>query len=493
MDTQVKVNPLSAFIRKRLNASVVMITTFVLLMILTVCIFWYTMTNALGNYLSQQTEVLGSSLATQAAFNATQSILTNDLLSLNVLLNRLVVDDNILSARVYNKKDELLAEADSGSAGTQSEQDFRLNDKRRVYSSSIKFRDEIVGHVLITLDKTPAQATLKHLNHLLIGVAIFICAISLLIITLITRWLFNPINQSIDALTSYKLGYEILPLNTPIYKEAREMHSAVTSIQGIKRPKKALTKSIEKTTTTDRFTEELLSEGPLTTDLAVESKTVEEAQFEINFDAIFEESKQRSCILYFDILNLEKWHEDMTPLQVSNLLTPIYRAIFQASEAYLGQVHQYKNDSAIILFSAINSEDNLYINAVSTAQLFLGLIDKLLKNDLYVNTPKLNFHLGLHQGNNSVTHMVKEATFEPEKIEKIMQDILLLSQSESVNKLVISDDIFTLPHIQNRVFSSLPEVIEVDDNEILAYEVKGMLDKYKKQIQQHITDIVGSE
>ncbi len=488
MDTQPKTKTLSPFIRKRLSASVIMITTFVSLMIITVCIFWYTMTNALGNYLSQQTEVLGSSLATQAAFNATQSILTNDLLSLNVLLNRLVVDDNILSARVYNKKDELLAEADSGSAGTQSEQDFRLNDKRRVYSSSIKFRDEIVGHVLITLDKTPAQATLQHLNHLLIGVAIFICAIALLIITLVTKWLFNPISQATNALVSYTLGHEISPITAPIYKEGREVCDAVSSIQNIKRPKKALIKPVEASLKTDLLSTEQLGTNDLT-----ETNTPTEAQFEINFDAIFEESKQRSCILYFDILNLEKWHEGMTPLQVSNLLTPIYRAIFQASEAYLGQVHQYKNDSAIILFSAINSEDNLYIDAVSTAQLFLGLIDKLLENELYADTPKLNFHLGLHQGNTNVTHMVKEDTFEPEKIETLIQNIVQMSQSESINKLVISNDIFTLPHIQNRVFSGLPEIIEVEDKEILAYEVKGMSDKYKKQIQQHISQIVGSE
>jgi hypothetical protein len=216
-------------------------------------------------------------------------------------------------------------------------------------------------------------------------------------------------------------------------------------------------------------------------------------QFEINFDAIFEESRQRSCVLYFDILNLEEWHKDMTPLQVANLLTPIYRAIFQASEVYLGQVHQYKNDSAIVLFSAHNSEDNLYINAVSTAQLFLGLVDKLLENELYTDIPKLNFHLGMHQGNIQVTNMVKENRFEPDKIENLLTNIHQLSESESINKLVISDDIFTLSHIQNRVFTGLPEVIEDNGKEILAYEVKGMSDKYKQQIHQHILEITNPE
>lgn len=471
MDTQPKTKPLIAFIRKKLSASVVTVATFIALMVLTVCIFWYTMTHALENYLSQQTEVLGSSLATQAAFNATQSILTNDLLSLNVLLNRLVVDDNILSARVYNKKDELLAEADSDNSGRQSEGDFRPNDKRRVYSSSIKFRDEIVGHVLITLDKTPAQATLQHLNNLLIGVAIFISTISLLFIILITRWLFTPINEASSALITYSKGLHKNSLVMPIYKEARELHNAVEAIQALKLPKEIVEKSTKPVADMDIIA------------------AVKKAQFEINFDAIFEESKQRSCLLYFDILNIEKWHEDMTPLQVANLLTPIYRAIFQASEIYLGHVHQYKNDSAVILFSAHDCEDKLYLNAVSTAQLFLGLVDKLLENELYKDTSKLNFHLGLHQGNAQITNMVKENHFEPDKVDILLNNVHQLKQSESINKLVISDDIFTLSHIQNRVFTGLPEIIEDNGKEVLAYEVKGMSDKYKQEIQQHIVEI----
>lgn len=480
MDTQPKIKALIASMRNKLSAPIINVAAFASLMILTVCIFWYTMTHALSNYLSQQTEVLGSSLATQAAFNATQSILTNDLLSLNVLLNRLVVDDNILSARVYNKKDELLAEANSGSASSLSEQDLRPNEQRRVYSSSIKFRDEIVGHVLITLDKTPAQATLQHLNNLLIGVAIFTSAITLLLITLLTRWLFAPINLVKEALLSYQQGRKMPSIPSPRYKEARDLCELITQLQTITPPTKqeeAPQKKAEDETS-----------GTIKSTASTEKK----AQFEINFDAIFEESKQRSCLLYFSITNLEEWHSNMTPLQVANLLTPIYRALFQASEAYQGQVHQYENDAAIILFSAINSEDHLYTDAVSSAQLFLELIEKLLENELYAETPKLNFHLGLHQGTPQITAMVKENTFDPNLIEELLNEVHFLSQSESLNKLVISDDIFTLSYIQNRVFTGLPEVIEVDEKEVMAYEVKGMSDKYKKQIQAHLDKIIRS-
>ncbi|BFM51065.1 AhpA/YtjB family protein [Marinomonas sp. THO17] len=485
METLSKKQVFSAFVRKRLSAATITVTTFLSLMVLTVFIFWYTMAHALGNYLNQQTEVLGSSLATQAAFNATQSILTNDLLSLNVLLNRLVVDENILSARVYNKKDELLAEADSsGVTSLTKEEELRPNEQRRVYSSSIKFRDEIVGHVLITLDRTPAQATLQHLNHLLIGVAIFVSTIALLLIVLITRWLFNPINDIADAMVNLDKKQRQTALDEPIYKEARQLHKAVTETRPRKKAKTAISNN-------DNLE---ISEETETKVSADENKSVvEKAQFEINFDAIFEESKQRSCLLYFDILNLDTWRESLSPLQVANLLTPIYRAMFQASETYLGQVHQYQNDAAIILFSAEHSEDSLYINAISTAQLFIGLVDKLYENALYEEAPKLEFHLGLHQGNVQISHMIKEEKLEPEKITKLLEKVAQIRNTEHINKLVITDDIFTLSQIQNRVFTSLPDIIEDGDEEILAYEVKGMSDKYTTIIQQHISDMTAEQ
>lgn len=467
METNIKTNKLALFLKKKLTASIITITVFMTLMILTVSLIWFTMTQALGNYLNQQTDVLGSSLATQAAFNATQSILTNDLLSLNVLLNRLVVDDNILSARVYNKKDELLAEADSGNSDVSKTVDLRPSDKHRVYSSSIRFRDDVVGHVLITLDRTPTQSTLKHLNNLLIGVSIFICAVTLLLVVLLTRWLFSPINQATDVLKDLAKGHLDSQLPSPLFKEGRSLCQSIQELQALDWPK----------------IEEPLIEEKMNAEITTKT------QIEIDFDKIFEESNKRSCLLYFDILNLENWHDEMTPLQVANLLTPIYRAIFQSSEAFMGQVHQYDNDSVVIFFSARTSQDNLYINAISAAQLFLGLVEQLLDNELYHDAPSLNFHLGLHKGGPEITDMMLNNEFDIQRIQALLEQASHLSQSQSQNKLVISDAIFTLNDIQNRVFTSLPEVIEIEGEEILAYEVKGIADKYQDKVNQKILDM----
>ncbi|WCN12567.1 hypothetical protein GV054_05870 [Marinomonas mediterranea] len=449
-------------LQNKLSAMIITLTTFIILIVVAVAVFWSTMTSALDNYLNQQTEVLGNSLATQAAFNATQSILTNDLLSLNVLLNRLVIDENILSARVYNKKDELLAEASSNGSTSSPSNDWRPAENQRVYSSSVKFRDEIVGHVLITLDKTPAQQTLTHLNNLLIGVAIFITALATLVVVLVTKWLYAPIYQVIDALQAMKHGVKDAPLPGRTYAEANELTAAFHSVKSL---------------------EWQLPKPPEPEDV---SEKVEESQFEIDFESIIEAKEKETCVLYFEFCSLDTWHESLSPLEVANLLTPIYRALFRASENYQGIVHQYKGNSVLVFFKTMNCDDSIYMNAVCTGQLFIGLMKHLLESDLYKDTPTLNYHLSLHSCNDELSELADKEAFDTEKANSHLAELDAYDSLDIYNTLLLDEKMVTVPDFQHRIVTSLPEAVEIEGEEKLLYTLKGISERYQQVIDDTI-------
>ncbi|WP_191602590.1 hypothetical protein [Marinomonas algicola] len=461
MENTKKTQHFFSFCRRNLSAALIMVSSFVILITFTVVLFWYTLTSALETYLAQQTEVLGSSLSTQAAFNATQSILNNDLLSLNVLLTRLVIDDNIISARVFNKQDELLAEANSGNAksfvqGTE----IRPDEAQLVYSSSVKFRNEVVGHVLITLDRTPSQKALAEIRKFLISLAIFICVFAICIIFFLSRFLFSPINKITDVLEALSHKHKDAQVPQTFYVEAYQLAQATEAAQK-----------------TDWMKEE------------VDQTQADIPQYEIDFDEIFKEQNQRSCALFFEIRNLEEWHETMQPLQVANLLTPIYRALFQASESFLGQVHQYEGHSAIIFYAAQNSNDHLYTNAICTAEVFLGVVKTLLETDMYADTPEIHFHISLHQGTPHVNDIIQDNAFYTDRIQPLIQQMMVLKESESVDSLLLSEEIFTLPDIQNKVFSGLPEILGEAEEEVMVYSVKGISEKLSLKIKPNIESI----
>ncbi|MBM6551342.1 AhpA/YtjB family protein [Marinomonas ostreistagni] len=468
MDTLKKLSAGYYKVLKKCSSASLLLSAYVAFLIITLATVWFSVTSAVNNYLNQQTDVLGSSLATQAAFNATQSILTNDLLSLNVLLNRLVVSDSILSARVYNKEDELLAEAHRNGSQAASEAELRPSEKHRVYSSPIRFRDDIVGHVLITLDKTSNQSTLSHISNLMIGLGIILTAITGLILLLLLRRLQLPISRATDAIEAYTNGNPDMPLPKRTYKEAQELIYHVKKLQ---------TLELSAPLSTPRNSSE-------------EQETVsEEGQFEINFERIIEETERESCVLFIQFKHLSQWNETLPPLQVANLLTPLYRTIFLASEYYNGQVHQYQDDSVLMLFQAKNCDDNLYMNAACCAELIRGLLKQLMNTELYDDTPEIVYHMGLHRGNEWTSQMYEQNALNEDDLEPIMQSAKALSHSDTNNHLVMSEEVITVPDIQNRIILSLPEIIELDEEEVLAYSVKGLSDKFRLRVQEQLDSL----
>ncbi|WP_438463382.1 hypothetical protein [Marinomonas sp. PE14-40] len=475
MDIKTKARSISTLLEERMSASIVTLMTFLSLILISLTIFWATITNTLEGYLTQQTEVLGSSLATQAAFNATQSILTNDLLSLNVLLTRLVVDENILSARVFNKQDELLAEASSDNSSHLNDSDISLSENKRVFSSSVKFRQEVVGHVIITLDKTPTQNILSRLNSLLISVSIFITAIALFIVFFMTKKLFAPITNVSEALEALLKGHTDARLNKGLYKEANTLLQLLAKVQSLE--------WLPSAQGDKRATPETNLE-------ALEADTEKEDQFEFNFEQIFEEDKQRSCILYIELTNMSQWQEEFTPIQIANLFTPVYRAMFQASEAYCGQVHQYQENSTLILFSASECEDQLYLNAICTAKLFTNLLEKLLQSDIYADSPSIEYKIVIDDGMKNLAQRMEQLDDIPPEFEPLFSQIKHLSDEIDVKTTAISEAIFVLPEIQNKVFTGLPDIhTDANGNEQLSYSIKGMSDKLLSKIQTKFEQI----
>lgn len=469
MDTLKKLSSGYYQLLRKCSSASILLTSYLALILITLAVVWFSVTSAVNKHLNQQTDVLGSSLATQAAFNATQSILTNDLLSLNVLLNRLVVSDNILSARVYNRKDELLAEANRNGTQSTNEPEMRPSDTHRIFSSPIRFRDDVVGHVLITLDRASVQSTLSHISNLMIGLGIFLTAVTSLILLLIVRRLFHPIISASDALQAYTNGTNNAPLPVRSYLEADELISHVRQLQ-----------TLELTAPLPREVVEPEKSDALPVD--------EEGQFEINFEQIIKDTERESCALFIQLKHLNEWRDELPPLQVANLLTPIYRTIFLASEYYNGQVHQYEKDSVLMLFQAKNCDDNLYMNAASCAQLIHELLKQLMESNLYEDVPAITYHMGLHKGDESLSRMY-EANQIDASISPLIEAANALAMSESNNQLVLTEDIITIPEIQNRIILSLPEIIEFEQGEVLAYAVKGLSEKYRARIKEHMDEL----
>ncbi|SDI02349.1 AhpA/YtjB family protein [Pseudomonas panipatensis] len=99
----------------------------------------------------QQADAVGQSLTTQTAASATELLVSNDILSLNVLLNNLTKNPLVAHAAIYSADGRTLAEA--GSRPKQS----LLGETEGVYTTQITFQEVMAGRLRISLDMQQFQ------------------------------------------------------------------------------------------------------------------------------------------------------------------------------------------------------------------------------------------------------------------------------------------------------------------------------------------------
>ncbi|VXC15201.1 AhpA/YtjB family protein [Pseudomonas sp. 9Ag] len=122
-----------------------------LLVALALIIYAWVMGMQFKHAMEQQADALGQSLITQTAASATDLLVANDILSLNVLLSNLVKNPLVAHAAIYSVDNRVLAE--SGARPQRS----LLGDEEGLYSTPISFQEVIAGHLRISLDMQQFQ------------------------------------------------------------------------------------------------------------------------------------------------------------------------------------------------------------------------------------------------------------------------------------------------------------------------------------------------
>lgn len=99
----------------------------------------------------EQADALGQSLTTQTATSATELLVSNDILSLNVLLGNLVKNPLVAHAAIYSVDNRILAEAG------QRPRNSLLGETQGLYQTKITFQDVTAGQLRISLDMNQFQ------------------------------------------------------------------------------------------------------------------------------------------------------------------------------------------------------------------------------------------------------------------------------------------------------------------------------------------------
>ncbi|MDP3976936.1 MAG: histidine kinase [Pseudomonas sp.] len=139
--------------------------------------------------MEQQAEAVGQSLIVQTAASAKEPLVSNDGLSLNVLLNDLVKNPLVAHAVIYSVDNRILAE--SGSRPVQG----LLGNTNGIYSVPITFQEVITGQLRISLDmrqfQQPMTISLQSMGIL----SLILLALTLVLSMRLGRHISTPLLQ----------------------------------------------------------------------------------------------------------------------------------------------------------------------------------------------------------------------------------------------------------------------------------------------------------
>lgn len=164
------------------------ICTLLCVTVMLLCSLWL-MHSQLQKATIEQADSLGHSIINQTAHSVTTSLVANDTLSLNVLLNQLTKDPLIQHAAVYSIDNQKIL-AESGRRIAQ-----RGNQTQGLYSLPITYQQEIAGHLYIQLNIAQLQKPFKLTQNSLFIISSIILILSFMLSLNIARSITGPLSK----------------------------------------------------------------------------------------------------------------------------------------------------------------------------------------------------------------------------------------------------------------------------------------------------------
>lgn len=413
--------------------------------------------------MQQQADALGQSLTTQTAQSATELLVSNDILSLNVLLNNLTKNPLVAHAAIYSVDNRILAES-----GTRPKQGL-LGDAEGLYSTPITFQEVIAGHLRISLDmhqfEQPMTVSLQSMGLISLILLLLTLTFGLRLGRQISTpllqlrvWLRDPDDNAPGAGLQNEIGDLARQLQARLAPEKPPAPEPVLSapVPRPKAPAKAAARepSLEATGAADEheFDENIFSDDELLAPAARRKAHSDEDFPEDEFEAVTEEEAEdeigveeepeaepapvsagTSAVLAVQ-LGAQEQLRRLPRARLVDLLQRYRDCLEQAARLYKGTLYTLSDGGSLILFHSRDQDEEFLTNALCCGELMRAL-GHALQIEVADSGITLQLQLGLVLG---------EDVADLEQAELLQdasaQDALALSQ-HSRNLLLVEKSI----------------------------------------------------
>ncbi len=403
----------------------------------------------------EQADAVGQSLITQTAASATELLVSNDILSLNVLLNNLVKNPLVAHAAIFSPDNRVLAEAGQRPRGGL------LGESQGLYETKITFQDVTAGQLRISLDMDQFQQPLTISLQSMGILAAILLVLSLTLSLRLGRHISTPLLQLRVWLRDLDAYTPAIDRQDEIGDLARQLHTRLAPEMPEPEPEPELDDEPEEAAPEQRPAPAAPLRPRADTPPALATRPmprrIEAEEDEEDGDDPFSElrtpsappaASQTSVALHAHSeptpsavlavqLGAQEQLRRLPRARLMELLQRYRDCLEQAASLYQSELHTLNDGATLMLFHSEDSGDDYLTNAICCGEL-LRALGHALQIEVADSGITLQLQLGLVLG---------EDLFGLSQIDLLLtetaQDALALSQHSRNLLLVerrISDD-----------------------------------------------------
>jgi len=350
------------------------------------------------NLLQKQMNHFADTVVEQLADNSKELVMSDDILSLMVVISNLGAQDNILGAVIYSDDGQILA----SSGVIPSDEIYRLYNRAKEdenkkdhfqlqwmtnttngqtvsatsYITPIKFQNIVAGHALITFSMAEIDQTILEMIHAIVAATIIMILLGVFVSLHMGRRISKPIHNLMDA------SREISSGNYQYQIKERRNDELGNLTEALNRMANGL---LEKTQVENAFSR------------YVSKSIAKEIMSNLEHIQLGGHHVEGS-VIFADIVGFTELSEKHSSEKIANVLNDYFSYISLASKMYLGTIDKYMGDCAMIVFG-VPEEDKLHkLHAVYCAVMIKKLVGKI--NIIRRNTNQLavSFRIGINSG-----------------------------------------------------------------------------------------------